>query len=101
MTKIGNFLDFSKKLPKKLIHYEKLYFAQLLKLEAYISLLLAAMLITPVVLYRMIQVIAEGVIQPVVVEQECQQRANRSEVDIGDVIVISVAVNHQDKFHDE
>ena len=42
-----------------------------LELESDIFLFLAAVLIAPMVLYRVVQVMAEGMVQPVVIKKEC------------------------------
>ena len=51
--------------------------------------LFAAVLVAPVVLNRVIQVVAEGVQQPVMVEKECQEGGKRSCVHIVQVVVVT------------
>ena len=72
-----------------------------LELETYVFFLLAAVLIAPVVLYRVVEIVAEGVIQPIVVEEECQHSTSPCRIHISDVVVVTVTVNHEQELHDE
>ena len=65
------------------------------------SLFLSAVLVAPVMLYRVIQIVAEGMQQPEVVEQECQQRAHTGNIDIAEVIVVAAGQVHQSELHQE
>ena len=49
--------------------------------------LFAAVLVTPVVLYRVIQIVAERMQQPEVVKQECEDRAYTCGIYIRNIIV--------------
>ena len=60
---------------------------------------LAATLITPVVLYRVVQVVTHRVQQPEVVEQECKDSASSACSPVLEVIVVAIGVEHQAKFH--
>ena len=66
-----------------------------------VFLFLATVLIAPVVLNRVIQVVAHRVHQPVAVEQECQRSANHGSKPVQDALVETVSDEHQTDLHEQ